>query len=189
MELRIVFAMMFLGFAVNAQREQYVRPGLITTSMTISPSLMLNHPENNYYLSGYLEGRVDQRLSFRGETFYFIDGSEDTPMLRFSCRTFFGTLYHLNKGNFDSHIGFMPGLSVMQFNGDLNASGDMPYRVVPSMAANIGATYYIWKFFNFFANVTYIHSTAHALTNQRGRTDEILISAGLGLNINAVKAK
>lgn len=176
-------------FGVLGQREQYVRPGLINAGLTITPSTMLNRNESNIYLSGHLEGRLDKHLSIRGETFYYVDGKNEVPYFNFNTRTFFGVLYHLNKGNFDSHIGFMPGMSVMQINGDFNTKGDMPYRVVPSMAANIGVTYYVWKFFNFFANVTYVHSTAHQVIRPGGRSDELMISAGLGLNVNTVKAK
>lgn len=171
------------------QREQYVRPGLINSGLTITPSTMLNRNENNIYLSGHLEGRLDKHLSIRGETFYYIDGKNEIPYFNFNTRTFLGVLYHVNKGNLDSHIGFMPGMSIMQINGDLNTKGEMPYRVVPTFAANIGVTYYVWKFFNFFANVTYVHSTAHQVVRTNGRNDELMISAGLGLNVNAIKAK
>ena len=77
----------------------------------------------------------------------------------------------------------------MQIHGNFDASGENPLHVVPTFATNIGVTYYIWKFFNFFANVTYVHSTVRDIRNMNGRTDELMISAGLGLNINAVKVK
>lgn len=171
------------------QREKYVRPGLLNAGMTITPSTMLNRNENNIYLSGHLEGRLDKHLSIRGETFYYIDGKNEIPYFNFNSRTFLGVLYHLNKGNLDSHIGFMPGLSVMQLNGDYKQGGELSTRVVPTFAANIGVTYYVWKFFNFFANVTYVHSTAHQVIRTDGRSDELMISAGLGLNVNTIKAK
>lgn len=180
--------MSLMCLSAHAQQEIYVRPGLITTGLTLSPSVMLNRDANNYYVSGFLQGRIDKRLTIRGETFYFIDGKGDNPYFKFNTRTFFGVLYHLPKNNFDSHIGFMPGCSVMQIN-DPGRTGDLPYQVVPSFAANIGVTYYVWKFFNFFANVTYIHSTSHNVRGIGGRSDELLISAGLGLNVNTVRAK
>lgn len=185
----VLTGMLLFAGMVQAQREQYVRPGLISAGMTITPTLMLNRSESNYYVSGHLEGRLDQHLSFRGETFYFVGSSKETPYFNFNTRTYFGLLGHINKGNFDSHIGFMPGLCVMQINGYPDPDGSLPYHVVPSMAANIGMTYYVWKFFNFFANFTYVHSTAHRVPGRGGATDEIMVSAGLGLNINAVKAK
>lgn len=176
-------------FRVFGQSEVYVRPGLLNAGLTITPSTMLNRNENNIYLSGHLEGRLDDRLSIRGETFYYIDGKNEIPYFNFNTRTFLGVLYHMNKGNFDSHVGFMPGMSVMQINGDYNHSNELPYRVVPSFAANVGVTYYVWKFFNFFANVTYVHSTANHVTVGNGRADELMVSAGLGLNVNTIKAK
>lgn len=189
MVTRMIIAMTLICFGTHAQEEIYVRPGLITTGLTLTPSIMLNRKENNYYVSGFLQGRLDKRITFRGETFYYIDGNGENPYFKFNSRTFCGILYHLPKNNFDSHIGLMPGVSVMQVN-DLGVTGDIPYQVVPSIAANIGFTYYVWKFFNFFANVTYVHSTAYnSVRSVGGQSDELMISAGLGLNINAVRAK
>ena len=186
---RIIIIACLMSTSVMAQREDYVRPGLITAGMTISPSVMLNRSESNYYLSGHLDGRLDEHLSFRGETFYFIDSNQDDPYFKTAGRTYFGLLYHLNKGNFDSHVGFMPGIALMEVNGNVNSEGRSSLEVVPTFAANIGVTYYVWKFFNFFMNVTYVHSTVRDIRIKSGRTDELLLSAGLGFNINTVKAK
>ncbi|OFZ08210.1 MAG: hypothetical protein A3D92_23870 [Bacteroidetes bacterium RIFCSPHIGHO2_02_FULL_44_7] len=185
----IISGILLLSSTVIAQRELYVRPGLISSGLTFSPSIMLNHPQTNYYVSGHLQGRLDQHFSLRGETFYYAGGIGDNPYFRFNSRTFFGFLAHLNKGNLDSHLGLMPGISVMQINDPGNVGGNLPYQVVPSLAANIGVTYYVWKFFNFFANITYVHSTARVAIQRNGQADELMISAGLGLNFNAVRAK
>ena len=184
----IVFFILLSGFSFG-QREIYVRPGLINAGMTITPSFMLNRREINYYVSGHLEGMLDEHLSLRGETFYFVDSDRDTSYFKTSARTYFGLQYHLNKGNFDSHIGLMPGLAIMQVNGNVNWAGEKITHVVPTVAINLGTTFYVWKFFNFFANLTYVHSTIRGITNASGKTDELMISAGLGLNINLIKAK
>ena len=189
MELRAFVVMCFISAITFGQRELYVRPGLINASATITPTLMLNRPESNYYISGHLEGMVDEHLSFRGETFYFIDSDKDTSFFKTSMRTYFGVLYHLNKGNFDSHIGFMPGIALMQVNPKIDPLSGNTVQAVPTFAINLGITYYIWKFFNFYANVTYANSTIRDIRGTSGRADEIMISAGLGFNINTVKAK
>lgn len=181
----VLIVVFFSSFQAFAQREVYIRPGLISTGLTISPSQMLNRAESNYYLSGFITGRLDKHLSFRGESHYFVDGALDVPYFKSGLRTHFGLQYHLSKGNFDAHIGFLPGLAVQEVNGEVFS----PVHVTPSFSSNVGVTYYVWKFFNFFANVTYLHSTIHDVTGGNGRTDELMFSAGLGLNINTVKAR
>ena len=84
----------------------------------------------------------------------------------------------------------MPGFTIAQVNRNFNQQGKNPVHFVPSFSANIGVTYYVWKVFNFFANVTYINSTVRGMDNSvNGRADELMISAGLGFNVNAVRAK
>ncbi len=185
---KLMIIMSLITFGSQAQQEVYIRGGLLSSSLTFSPSKMLNRNESNYYLTGFLQGRLDKHLSFRGETHFRVGGSAENPYFKLCGRTFFGLQYGVNKGNLDTYVGFMPGFTVAQINRTSADSGEPPVKLVPSFSANIGTTYYIWKFFNVFANVTYIHSTARGLENGYGRSDELMFSAGLGFNINAVKS-
>lgn len=174
---------------VSAQEDIYVRPGLITATSTISPSFMLNRKEVNYYVTGFFDVRIDKNLSFRGETHYLTGSNKDTPYFRNNSRTHFGVQYHKSVKNFDSYIGFMPGFSVLQLTDDRSIGNEQMTRFVPGFTANIGVTYYVWKYFNFFANFTYHNTTVRGVTQTNNRADEFMISAGLGFNINAVKEK
>ena len=185
----LIIGMCLLAGSVSAQRELYVRPGLLSSSLTISPTFMLNRDESSYYLTGFLEGKLDNHLSFRGETHYHVGGSERIPYFKLASRTHFGIQYHLNKGNLDGYIGLMPGFMITQVNNDFNSLGENPVHVVPSFSTNIGVSYYVWKVVHFFANVTYVHSTVNEVRDVNSRADELMISAGLGFNINAVKQK
>lgn len=190
MGIRIVTAVFACLVALNgtAQQEDYIQPGLIKSSLTISPSWMLNKPEANYYLTGFLEGYLTKHVSWRGETNYFIDGRDENPFYKFNSQTSFGVLAHVNKNNLDAHVGFMPGLSINQVNGDVNAQGKNHFT--PTFSINAGATYYMWKFFHVFANATYIHATINGLDREAGldgRADEFMISAGLGFNLNLIR--
>ena len=60
----------FSTFSVNAQKEGgnykpahlepvYYTPGLLEGSATLSPGIMLNRADNNYYVSGFLEYHFD----------------------------------------------------------------------------------------------------------------------------------
>ena len=177
---------------VSAQEEAavekyYVRPGLITSTATISPSIMLNRNQINYYVTGFWQIRFHKNLTFRGEGHYLTGGNKDIPYFRNNGRAHFGVEYHKSVKNFDSYIGFMPGFSILQLTDDRSLADEQMLRFVPTFSANIGVTYYVWKYFNFFANFTYLNTTVRGVTKTNNRADEIMLSAGLGFNINAKK--
>ncbi len=167
------------------QEKYYVRPGLITSTATISPSIMLNRNQINYYVTGFWQIRFHKNLTFRGEGHYLTGGNKDIPYFRNNFRGHFGVELHKSVKNFDSYIGFMPGFSVLQLTEDRSLADEQMTRFVPTFSANIGVTYYVWKYFNFFANFTYLNTTVRGVTQTYNRADEIMLSAGIGFNINA----
>lgn len=181
-----------IAFNGAAQKADYIRPGLLRSSLTISPSWMLNKSEVNYNVTGFLEGYLSKHLSVRGETHYFIDGKDDVPFYKFNSQWYIGVLMHASKNNVDGHIGFMPGYSFSQVNGDLKEDGKHQLHFTPTFSLNVGGTYYFWKVFNIFVNATYVHSSVRELDRTAGfdgRADELILSAGLGFHINTVRAK
>ena len=189
---KIIAVLCLLAFSATAQKDDYIRPGLLKSSLTITPSWMLNKSDLNYNLTGFLEGYLDKHLSLRMESHYFMDGRNDDPFYKFNSQNYFGVLTHINKNNFDAHLGFMPGFSVNQVSGDLKTNGKHQIHFTPTFAINIGCTYYIWKVFNVFANATYVHSSISELNRAGGidgRADEFMISAGLGFNVNTIRKK
>lgn len=181
-----------IAFNAVAQRDDYIRPGLLKSSVTITPSWMLNKPEINYYMTGFLEGYLDKHLSLRLETHYFMDGKVSNPFYKLNSLSSFGVLAHINKNNFDGHIGFMPGFSLSEVRGDLKANGKHQLHFTPTLSVNLGGTYYIWKVFHVFVNATYVHSSISELDRTmglNGRADEFMISAGLGFNVNMIRKK
>ncbi len=164
------------------ENRNYINPGLITATATLSPAKMLNRNEMNYYVTGFWEARMDKHLSFRGEAGYMLGNSND-KMLKNNIRAFFGLQYGIPIKNLDLHVGIMPGMSVMQSNR--STSGN--FEVVPSLSLNAGMKFYVYKFFNFFANCSYIHSSMNDLVHQSGMSDELMLSAGLGFNFQVLK--
>lgn len=190
--MKMIALLCLLAFSTTAQKDDYIRPGLLKSSLTITPSWMLNNSEVNYNLTGFLEGYLSKHLSIRGETHYFMDGKDENPFYKLNSQSYFGVLAHVNKNNLDAHLGFMPGFSISQVNGDLNPDGKHQIHFTPTFSINMGGTYYIWKVFHVFANATYVHSSINELdrtTGSNGRADELMISAGLGFNVNLIKKK
>lgn len=180
------FSLFLMAFCLSnalvfGQKERYINPGLLSASSTLSPAVMLNRGETNYYIMGFLEGRVHKNFAFRGETYYML-GNANTKFLKNNWRSFFGVQYGIPVGNFEAHAGFSPGFSIMKSN--YNTSNT---EFVPSVQLNIGVRYYVWKYFHFFCNFSYIHSRMNNLDRINGMTDELVFSAGLGFNFQTLK--
>jgi hypothetical protein len=168
-----------------AQEEMYIRPGLLKASATIAPGKMLNRTVNTIYLSGFLEYHTEKNFSLRGDTYWYIDGVSQKPtdvMLANASRTYFGAFYHVNLKNWDNYIGFQPGISFLRF-GAISPK----ISVCPSFALHVGTTYYVWKYFHFFADIAYVNSIYRGTSNGSMKTDEIIFSAGLGFQLMTKK--
>ncbi len=172
------------AFGCSAQEEVYIKPGLLAASITYSPSRMLNHDQRNFYANGFAEYFLDQNFSLRGDTYIFLNSQNKDAILKDGLRSYFGAAYHLTKGNWDGNVGLQTGISFM--NTQITTTRA---QIQPSAALRIGTTYYVWKYFHFFANMTYTKSKL--LVHQRGslKTDELIFSAGLGFQIQTKKNK
>ena len=167
-------------------QEDYIQPGLLKFTATISPSSMLNRSVGNIYISGFAEYHLDKRLSIRGDAYWFVDGKSKSNgsnlFIGQGMRSYFGAFYHFNKKNWDKYIGVQPGIAMLKPLAEI--SPDAKLQVSPSFAIHIGSTYYIWKYFNFFVDIAYVNSTYRGLPNGSERTDEMILSTGLGFQVN-----
>lgn len=180
-----------LQIFISSAQEIYIQPGLLKATATIAPSTMLNRDVSNIYISGFLEYHLDKKLSLRGESFMFIDGKSKNATNNLfvgqGMRTYFGVFYHFNKKNWDQYIGFQPGLTLMKPLETIEL--DAPFQACPSFAIHAGSTYFVWKYFNFFVDVAYVHSSYRGLATGTAKTDELILSAGLGFQIQTKRKK
>jgi hypothetical protein len=183
-KFKLVFALM-LTFCAFGQDEQYIRPGMIKASATIAPSLMLNRSVQNIYINGFLAYQLDKKLSLRGESYFLINNAASKAtdvVMNGAMHTYFGAFYHETKGNWDNYLGFQPGLSLIQ---TVHQSG---LSACPSFSFKMGTAFYVWKYFHFFAELSYTNTTLRAVPSGRYRADELILSAGLGFQINTKPA-
>lgn len=190
--VKILVIIGLLSFSnIFFSQENYIEQGLLKGTATISPSTMLNRSVNNTYISGFLEYFIEENLSLRGETFQFVNGNSKTDgtnlFIKQCNRTYFGVFYHLNKNNWDQYIGFQPGIAIMKPLDSVQS--DTKLLTCPSFAVHIGSTFYVWKYFNFFVDFAYVNSSFRGLTNGTQKTDELILSAGLGFQIQTKKSK
>ena len=188
---RIILSSIIFVATVSFAQENYIQPGLLKATATIAPSTMLNRSVQNIYISGFLEYHLDSKLSLRGETFVFVDGKSKNAtnnlFIKDGMRTYFGAFYHFSKNNWDKYIGFQPGISLIRPLDSVEPNA--PIQVCPSFAAHVGSTYYVWKYFNFYVDVAYVHSSYRGLAIGTQKTDELILSAGLGFQIQTKKNK
>lgn len=179
----VLFLGVFTTFAQTekTERDLYIKPGLLSASATLSPTDMLNRKEINYYLTGFMEGRVHENISIRGDIHYLLPNA-DSKFLKNNIRLALGIQYGFPIKNFEVHMGFAPGFAVMTSNVNTDI-----HEFVPTAQLNIGARYYVWKYFHFFGNIHYIHSRMNKLNKVNGMADEMVYSVGLGFNFQTLK--
>ena len=172
----------------------YRQQGLLEASATLSPSTMLSRKSNNFYATGFAEYHFDLKVSLRSDTYYHLNSLEENGFIKDAVRSYFGIFYHLNHNqfsNWDVTLGVQPGVSIMSKNNynaldPLVATDHSRVVVSPSFALSAGAKFYVWNYVNFFANVSYLNSSMGGLPDGHFNTDEIIVSAGLGFQIQTM---
>jgi hypothetical protein len=137
-----------------------------------------------------LEYVTDANYSFRGDVYQFIDGSYSSKSLIepiFQNRLVFGAFRHYGQNNLKFYSGLQMGTTITTYNQN-NLTGNKTY-VAPSFALKTGVSYYVWKYFHFFADLTYLNSTLRGTSIGSQKMDEILFSAGLGFQLGVKKEK
>jgi len=194
-----LFVALFFTSSLFAQDEDFLRPGLLKASSTISVSDMLATDQSNYYLSGFLEYYLSDKFSIRGESFVHAGGTDgksdpinNPAFIKSGARTFFGGQYHFGKRNYDFNVGFMPGISLLNLRNVTPLNEGETTFIIPTMAIQSGVTLYVGKYFNFFANLSYMLTPVNGINEAAVYTevvnaDELVISAGLGFQIQTKK--
>lgn len=172
---------------IKSQNEDgFHTKGLLKATSTISPGFMLNQQRTNIYVNGELEYFAEEKVSLRGDGYWYLGSQQNPDLLKKNSAMYWGALYHFRKNQADCFIGFQPGLSITQPVVDEKYYySDYGIQVCPQMSVLAGFTYYVGKYFNFFANTRYVKSSYR--NNIHIGLDELRISAGLGFNIHLKK--
>jgi hypothetical protein len=189
--VRGCLALAFISLIGSFFSQEIIGPGLIKATASISPGRMVSQPMRNIYVSGFAEVHTSRKLSLRGDALWYVDSQgnlvSNTWRYARNLSVYFGAFYHFNKNNWDAHIGFQPGVAVVVPSGNVQAT---PFvKACPSSAFHVGTTYYVWKYFNFFADVAYTHTYYRGLNTGSVYLGEVLFTAGLGFNINVLQSR
>lgn len=180
---------LLLGFqASQAQDVPQIRAGLIRTHLTITPSYMFSGGQSYFYLHGNLEGYLSSHLSVTGDSYYYLGNlSAGNGIFKFNHSIFCGFSWHFTKNSHDLYLGFEPGVALTQLNAAENDLATTHIGVNPLFSPFLGYNFYVYKIFHFFLQ-TRLVAGEHNYDLHKNLT-EFRFSAGLGFNINAIKAK
>jgi len=180
--------LLFITIIVSAQEnDAFVRKGLLKATATISPSFMINRNINNIYVSGELEYFLENKISVRGDCFWYRDSQQDIPFLKENSMIFFGALYHFSKKKHDLFIGIQPAAILSQPNMQDSSLVNYPAQMNPGISVIAGYTFYVWDYCNFFLNARYLNTKHVGTSKGQIHLDEIILSAGLGFQIHTRK--
>lgn len=176
----------FLLIATVGNAQPYTRAGLLRATATISPSFSVGTSTNNVYLSGEFEGFLTSNISLRGDILGLVGTLEEKQDWYGNHHLLVGPQFHRSRGIADFYTGFQVGASYLGYQ-NWNASTFHRDVITPNFAVNAGVTWYVFDYFNFFANARYLHSTYRGYSFGTMHTRELVISAGLGFHIHTKK--
>jgi hypothetical protein len=185
---------LLLSCSAFAQKDssRYVHRHLIRSMATISPGFMTSLGTNNIYLHGNLEYYVNESISVRGDSYYFISAIESVEHFKMHHTNFTGASYHFRtNGHFDPYLGIQPGFSISQ--AIYNPCPEEAMCLVPAIVQQkpsvnplisgvLGFNYYAQKWFHLFGEARYVQGK-HLSEQGPLNLNEIRFSFGLGINI------
>ncbi len=168
---------------------------MLKASATLAPGYMLAQAQTNIYVHGHLEYFPEEKVSLRGDIFWFNGAQQKPSLLNQNSTLLFGGLYHMHKNRLDYFIGLQTGMSLTKPSDTYYDSVDLygtitqftnsyTAKALPLISPFTGITFYPGKYVNFFLEARYV--SGRYFGYQGGSTinmDEIRISAGLGFQI------
>lgn len=180
--------------ADTSKETTFIHKGILAGVGTVGVGKMLLHPIANVYVTGSLEYYAEQRVSIRGDAYFFINSVSNNSPLKQNSSIYFGAYYHFpvygRVGRyFDPLIGVQPGLAIVRTdlgaNDHINGVAD-PGAAEPIASAITGFNFFGEKWFHIQFNIRYTvgqESTEQSQFN----LDEVSFNFGLGVNFDMIK--
>jgi hypothetical protein len=176
-----------LSSAALAQRDTvrgYPYPGLLRGSLTYSIGTMPSISVTNAYLTGNLEYYPDDKMSVRGDLYYFFNSLNNSKIIKQNHQLYFGALYNFPlHSNFNPFIGIQPGVAYIQLYPVYGS--DDPVTFSPLASAIVGFNFFGEKWFHLSVNIRYAvgkHLDQLTLFN----INELSFAFGLGLDLDVL---
>lgn len=194
----LVVLLCLLSFGGISQAENddstFVKKGLVRFFGCFAFDYRIADNVWDYKLHGFLEYFPEKKVSVLGELYYFLDSSEDLPVIKSHWSTGTGLAYHWPSKRLDPYVFFMGGghitTSQIMVSDSLvqeeyvNANEHLN----PLVALGGGCNLYVWKYLNFFVQFRYTHTFIYSAIHIRNM-DSFSVSYGLGFNFHTRKKK
>lgn len=195
---KIAVILLLFSMRVLAQDSSFAYKHLLKASATLCPGFMLNQAQTNIYVHGHLEYFPEERVSLRGEGFWFTGAQQKPSLLKQNSTLLFGALVHAHRSRVDGFIGLQTGVALTQPNDTYydyvtvnnntytisQAVATYRLKALPVFSPFAGVTFYPGKYVNFFLELRY--TSGKYFGYRAGSTlymDELRLSAGLGFQI------
>lgn len=194
----LCLASLFISVLIYGQDRVFVYENTLRASATLAPGFMLNQEQTNIYVHGHLEYFPEDRVSLRGDGYWFTGAQQKPALLKENSNLLFGGLYHFHKNRLDYFIGLQAGINFTRPAGLLSltpsgptitsATTEYPLKPNPCIAPLTGFVFYPARYVNFFLEARYVSGRYFGYANGRSiGLSEIRISAGLGFQLNLKK--
>jgi hypothetical protein len=199
--VRVIVGFTFLLFSAEifAQEENaFVYKNMLKATATLAPGYMFSQTQTNIYVHGHLEYFPEEKISLRGDVFWFVGAQQKPQLLSANNTLLFGGLYHMHKNRFDFFIGMQTGMGftkpadtnydIYNVNGSsytlTQGTNSYTLKALPVLSPFTGITFYPGKYVNFFLEARYVSGRYFGYNGGLVlHMDEIRISAGLGFQI------
>lgn len=183
-------------FLFSQEKGQYINKGVLRAQLTLSAGDMLHYKDAvNLFLHGDLGYYLDEKISLRGDSYYYLGNIEGEDLFDQNHSTFAGIVYHFGtNSHIDPFVGFQPGVAItrqapviMAGNPDIQIEGNS-MKFSPLVSGLAGINFYGSDYFHLFLNIRYLQGNYMSFYNTVP-LDELRISAGLGWNFDLSKSK
>ena len=180
----------FMVIHANAQSPQnFSKNGLLKSDLSYAQSYMLHYSNQNVYLCGVLEYFTSDKLSIRGDCFWYLDSRQTDKRFKQNALVLFGVMYNFPFGKSNFYVGLQPGFSFTTPNDLQNNEVRYTTSFLPALCISTGYTLFFSKFCSFNLGVKYLSSRYRGTPNASINLDEFLISGGLGFQLQTKKHK
>lgn len=185
---------LLLPLAVFSQEEKegtFIHKGLFCARGAISYGKMLDLNANNIYLDGNIEYYLNEKVSLRGDGFWFVNAFNGNKPFELHHSLFAGPVFHFKtQSPFDPYFMLEPGINLARASdpcfGDpcitVAPPEEMELTATPLISPGIGFNYYGSRWFHIWCNVRFVSGKFMDNYNSVA-LNEFRFSFGLGFNI------
>lgn len=171
--LSLIF-LLFSSVARSQQLQEGQRKGLLQTTASLYPAFMLNRAIQNNYVGGHLTYYFEDKYSYRGDIWAYIDAQTETKYISNHTQLNAGFGRHFPIKRFDPFIYINMGLASIRLQSQKENT------LQPTLGTTIGLHYNVSRFFYFFGECVYTHMKD---VSRVGNLDQLYVSGGLGFQI------